>query len=153
MVRRRGYPVKAAVVAVLVLAGCFWRTYGRVVATHAELLVAMAHKGADLVAGDRLTAESMPELTYPLERAQAFVQRARARAGAAPPPSLAALEALAARYRTFVDVLDRGRRELRGDAARAALAGPLADVDAAAAAVGAALRAEGRAPAVSAGAG
>jgi len=153
MVGSRGYPVKVASMFVLALAGCFWRSYGRVVATHAELLAAMARKGADLVASDRLTAESMPELTYPLERTEAFVLRARARAGTEPPASLAALEALAARYRAFVDALDRDRRELRGEAARAALAGPLADVEAAAAAVASALRAEGRAPAVSAGAG
>lgn len=153
MVGRRGNSVKAALCVSLALTGCFWRTYGRIVATHAELLTAMARKGADLVASGRLTAESMPELTYPLERTQAFVQRARARAGDAPPASLLALETLAARYRTFVDALDRGRRELRGEAARAALAAPLADVEAASSAVTAALRAEGRAPAVSAGAG
>jgi len=153
MVGRRGYSVKVALCFSVALAGCFWRSYGRVVATHAELLTAMARKGVDLVASGRLTAESMPELTYPLERTQAFVEGARVRAGDTPPASLLALETLAARYRTFVDALDRGRRELRGDAARTALAAPLADVEAAAAAVTAALRAEGRAPAVSAGAG
>ena len=47
----------------------------------------------------------MPELTYPLERAEAFARQARARAGDAAPPSLAAFETLIARYRSL-----RGRR-------------------------------------------
>src|SRR5205814_2235774 len=68
-----GARVKAAL-ALALLAGCFWRTYGRLAATHAELLVAMARKHTDLVASGRLTAESMPELTYPPERAQAVAR-------------------------------------------------------------------------------
>ena len=124
------------------VAGCFWRSYGRIAATHVDLLTAMAHKGADLVASGRLTAESMPELTYPLERAQAFVADAKARSAGAPPASLAALEGLVARYRDFVDVLDRVRRERTGEAAAAALAAPLADVDRAADAARAAIQAE-----------
>ena len=132
-----------AVVALALIAGCFSWSYGREVATHAEVLVAMAHKGADLVAGGRLTAESLPELTYPLERAQAFV-RAREARGGAPPPSLVELERLIDRYRAFLDALDRVRREQSGDAARAALSGPLAAAEAAGAAVREALRAEGR---------
>lgn len=129
---------------VLLLAGCFWRSYGAQAATHADVLVGIARKGADLVGSGRLTAESMPELTYPLERASAFAATAARRSGAERPPSLAALETLIARYREFVDALDRARRELEPRAARTALEGPLADVEAAAAAVHAALRAEGR---------
>jgi hypothetical protein len=135
--------VKAALLFALA-AGCFWRSYGRLAATHAELLAAMARKGSDLVASGRLTAESMPELTYPLERADAFVRAARARSGAAGPPSLDALETLVARYRAFVDALDRVRREQRGDAARATLAPALARVEDAAAAVDRALGEERR---------
>ena len=102
----------------------------------------MARKGTDLVASGRLTAESMPELTYPLERADAFVHAARARSGADGPRSLDALETLVARYRAFVDVLDRVRREQTGEAARAALTPALAGVEDAAAAVDGALREE-----------
>src|SRR5262244_1780910 len=65
--------------ALSLFGACFWRSYGKAAATHADLLVAMARKGADLVASERLTAENMPELTYPLERAEAF---ARGQAGA-----------------------------------------------------------------------
>lgn len=148
MVGSRGHSVKALVVLAVALTGCFWRSYGRVTAAHTELLVAMARKGADLVAADRLTAESMPELTYPLERAQAFVDTARAHAAAAPPASLSALAALVDRYRAFVDALDQARRTRHGADARAALDGPLADVEAGGAAVAAALRAEGRASVV-----
>ena len=128
----------------MLAAGCFWRSYGRLAATHADLLVAMARKGTDLVVSGRLTAESLPELTYPLERAEAFARAARQRSAEHPPPSLAALEAVLARYREFLDTLDRVRRRETGEAARAGLAEPLARVERAAAAVQAALRAEGR---------
>jgi len=128
----------------VLFAGCFWRTYGRLAATHAELLVFTARKGTDLVASGRFTAESMPELTYPLERAEAFARAARTRSAGAAPASLDALDALCARYRAFVDALDRVRRERSGEAARAALSGPLAAVEAAAESVRVALRAERR---------
>lgn len=128
----------------MLLAGCFWRSYGPQAAVHADVLVAIARKGADLVANGRLTAESIPELTYPLERASAFLEKARARAGATPPDSLVALAALAERYRDFVDVLDRARREHEPADARAALAAPLAAVENAGARVRETLRAEGR---------
>lgn len=134
--------VKAALV-LCVLAGCLWRSYGRVAATHAEVLVALARKGVDLVVGGRFTAETMPELTYPLERAQAFVRTAQARSDDAPPPSLAALETLVARYRDLLDTLDRVRRDATGEPARRELAEALAAVEQAAAAVYEALLAEG----------
>mgnify|MGYP006992540842 CR=1 FL=1 len=124
--------VKAAALVLLVAAGCAGRADVRQALTHAGLLTALARKGADLVASGRLTAESMPELTYPLERAQAFAGATAAGAGAARPPWLTPFEALVGRYRDFVDALDRVRREEGGTAARAALAGPLAAVEAAA---------------------
>lgn len=136
-------PVKAAL-GLALLAGCFWRSYGPEAATHAEVLVAIAHKGADLVGKGRFTAESMPELTYPLERAVAFADRAAARSAEPPPPSLLALRLLIGRYRDFVDVLDDVRRRLDGAEARAALVQPLAAVEAAAAELRRALVAEGR---------
>ena len=111
--------------------------------THTELLVAFARKGRDLVATGRFTAESLPELTYPLERADAFARQARERAGSDAPPSLAQFEVLIARSRAFVDAVDRTRREQRGVDAAAALAGPLRAVEDAAAAVNEALRREG----------
>jgi hypothetical protein len=129
--------VKAALL--VLLAGCFWHSYGSLAATHVDLLVAMANKGSDLVSNGRFGAENMPELTYPLERAEAFAHTARARAGNQPPASLPAFEELLARYRAFVDALDQIRRADRGAEARAALAPPLAAVEAAAATVRAAL--------------
>jgi hypothetical protein len=143
MVGARGRRVKA-VFALLVLAGCFWRSYGRLALVHVDVLVAEARKGVDLVANGRLSAESMPELTYPLERAEAFARAATARSRGAPPPSLAAFAQLLLRYREFLDALDRVRRDTRGDAARTALAPQLAAVEAAGDAVRSALRAEGR---------
>jgi hypothetical protein len=139
--RRR---VKALCLAALLFGGCFWRSYGKLATTHAEVLTGMARKGADLVASGRLTAESMPELTYPLERARAFAREAARRSRGAPPPSLAAFETLVARYRSFVDTLDRVRREQSGEPARAALAEPLAAVESAATEVRGALGNEGR---------
>ena len=134
--------VKAIIcLACVALAGCFWRSYAARMRTHAEVMVSIARKGVDLVATGRFTAESMPELTYPLERAQAFAREARRRAGAAVPESLTAFEALIARYNAFIDTR-RTRREQRGPAAANALAEPLRAVEAAAAAVGDALRRE-----------
>jgi len=142
--RRRVKVVLTLVVNLSLLGACSWRSYGKATATHADLLVAMARKGADLVASGRLTAESMPELTYPLERAEMFAQTAAARSRGSPPASLLALERLLADYRAFVDTLDRVRREQSGEAARAALGAPLAAVEAKGEAVRAALRAEER---------
>jgi len=68
--------VKAlACLAGAVVAGCFWRSYAPRARTHTEVMVAIARKAVDLVAAGRFTAESMPELTYPLERAEAFARR------------------------------------------------------------------------------
>jgi hypothetical protein len=144
MVGAGRHTVKAIALLIVCVSatGCFWRKYAPRMRTHADLLVSMAHKGVDLVGADRLTAESMPELTYPLERAEAFARDAHARTGDAPPDSLVAFDALVARYRAFVDALDRDRREQRGKAAADALAAPLAEVVAAADTVRSALATE-----------
>ena len=134
--------VKAVVVLVVLTAACAGHSYARLMETHVELLTAMAQKGVDLVASGHLTAESMPELTYPLERAQAFATAETARRGGAAPTSLAAFGVLVERYREFVDALDRVRRERSGEEARTALAPPLGAVDAAADGVRRALAAE-----------
>jgi hypothetical protein len=143
MVGARGRRVKAALV-LLALTGCFWRHYARTAAIHVDVLVGVARKGVDLMASGRLTAESMPELTYPLERAQAFARTARSRSRDTPPPSLLAFEQLTVRYRQFLDTLDRLRRDTRGEQARVALGPSLAEVEAAAGAVRSALESEGR---------
>jgi hypothetical protein len=137
-----GVKAKRLLIALLAcavgLSGCWWRSYPARMRTHTELLVAFARKGRDLVATGRCTAESRPELTYPLERANAFGADATRRASP-PPASLVAFEALLARYRTFVELLDDTRRTKRGAAGAEELAQPLADVEAAAAEVRAAL--------------
>ncbi len=100
-----------ALVACLAAAsGCFWRSYPERLRTHAELLVSFARKARDLVATGRFTAEDLPELTYPLERASAFAADARRRADA-PPASLVAFDTLLGRYRALVDQVDRARRD------------------------------------------
>jgi len=127
--------VKAAALF-LVLTGCLGSRFERAAAAHVDVLASMARKGADLVASGRLTAENMPELTYPLERAAAFASTVRARRA---PAWLPAFDDLVGRYRDFVDTLDRIRREQRGAAAGAALAETLAAVEEAAARTRAAL--------------
>ena len=137
-----GVKAKRLLIVLLVCAvsagGCWWRSYPARMRTHTELLVAFARKGRDLVATGRFTAESLPELTYPLERANAFGAEATRRASP-PPASLVAFETLLARYRTFVELLDDARRAKRGAAGAEELARPLADVEAAADEVRAAL--------------
>src|SRR5262245_48196731 len=143
MLGRRTPRVKAIAWIVCVASiGCFWRSYAPRMRTHAEVMVSIAQKAVDLVATGRFTAESVPELTYPLERADAFARQARERAGADAPPSLAQFDELIARYRAFVDAVDRTRREQRGTDAAATLAGRLRAVEDAAAAVNEALRHE-----------
>ena len=66
MVGGDGRRVKAVATLALLATACAGRSYGRLAATHVDLLTAVARKGVDLVASGRLTAESMPELTYPL---------------------------------------------------------------------------------------
>ena len=130
--------VGVAFLCLAVAAGCWWRSYPERMRTHTELLVAFARKGRDLVATGRFTAENLPELTYPLERATAFAADARGRV-TPPPASLRAFETLLERYRAFVELVDDVRRTpdapdvaVRLDAAGAA-------VEAAAGAVGQAL--------------
>ena len=144
MVGGREGRVKAALVLLVALTACFWHSYGRAAATHADLLVSMARKGRDLVVSGRFSAESMPELTYPLERAEAFSHTALLRSGSDVPASVAAFQDLLAAYRGFVDALDRLRRTDSGPAAESALAEPLRRVEGARDAVRAALEAEGR---------
>lgn len=100
----------ALVACLAVAGGCFWRSYPDRMRTHAELMVSFARKARDLVATGRFTAESLPELTYPLERANAFAADARRRADP-PPASLIAFDALVGRYRAVVDRVDRARRD------------------------------------------
>lgn len=108
------WTVKAVGVLYLLcaLSGCFWHRYPRLVVTHAQLLADMAEKGRDLVALGRFTAESLPELTYPYERAAAYETSVRAAAESRALPSLEIFSAMVAQYRTFLQAIDdvRGRR-------------------------------------------
>jgi hypothetical protein len=125
------YAFVAALACLVVAGGCWSRRYPERLRTHTELLVSFTHKGRDLVTTGRFTAESLPELTYPLERAAAFAAEARHRL-ARPPASLAAFDTLVARYRAFVQLVDDARRDhdARGVAER--LDAAVAGVDAAA---------------------
>ena len=124
-----------------VASGCFWRSYPQKLRTHSELLVSFARKGRDLVATGRFTAENLPELTYPLERAAAFAADARRRTDA-PPASLVAFERLIAEYRAFVEQVDRERHDRSGSAEAATLDTPLAEIESTGRDVAAALERE-----------
>jgi hypothetical protein len=124
-----------------VASGCFWRTYPQRLRTHSDLLVAFARKGRDLVATGRFTAENLPELTYPLERAAAFAADVRRRTEA-PPASLLAFERLLERYRAFVERVDRERHERAGPADVSSLDAAVVAIESAAGEVAAALEHE-----------
>jgi hypothetical protein len=124
-----------------VLGGCFWRSYPQRLRTHSDLLVAFARKGRDLVASGRFSAENLPELTYPLERAQAFAADTRRRTEA-PPASLVAFERLIERYRALVERVDRQRHERDGPEDAASLDESVAAIEAAAGEVAVALERE-----------
>lgn len=95
----------------LLLAGCFWRRYPQLVVLHADLLAEMAAKGRDVLVTGRFGPETMPELMYPLERAEAFAADAKGRAGDTPPRSLTLFTTLVGNYRQFVQTLDDLRRK------------------------------------------
>ena len=128
---------------VVLLAGCFWRSYGARLAMHTDLLVAMAGKGTDLVDADRFTPENLPELHYPLDRARAFAAQAVRKSGDEPPASLRAFEALLAAYAGFCDAADRARQDAGTE--HKAVHAAVASVRQRAAEVHRALAAEGRA--------
>jgi hypothetical protein len=99
-------------VACLAMAGgCFWRSYPARMRTHTELLVSFARKTGDLVEAHRFTAQNLPELTYPLERATAFARETRRHTSEAP-DSLVAFERLLERYRELLYLADSTRQAL-----------------------------------------
>ena len=75
--RRRGADciVVSALIGVLVIAGCYWRYYPRVMETHLEVLASYASKLESLAqAGRSVPPERWGEFTYPLERARDFAR-------------------------------------------------------------------------------
>ena len=100
--------------------------------------MAFARKGRDLVVTGRFTAENLPQLTYPLERAAAFAADVQRRTET-PPASLLAFERLLERYRAFVERVDRERHERAGPPDATALDAQVAEIESAAGAVAAAL--------------
>jgi hypothetical protein len=59
----------------LLLGGCYWLKYGKLMRTHIDLLLSMAKKMGDLLEDRRtITPSMLDEFTYPLERARDFVR-------------------------------------------------------------------------------
>jgi hypothetical protein len=80
--------------AVLVT-GCVWRGYDRVLSIHLDVLAGMADKMVSIAeVGRRPTSNDMTEMLYPLERGRLFLRQYERRAGEDS-------------YRQFAQLLDR----------------------------------------------
>lgn len=105
MVRR----MRARAVAVLglvLLGGCLWRGYARVLEIHLEVLQSMAAKMCALTAGPPPVSESMGEFVYPAKRARELQQQYTSRAGE---PAYTAFGVLLDRYEGLAKTFDRSR--------------------------------------------
>jgi hypothetical protein len=59
----------------VMVGGCYWLKYGKLMRTHVDLLVSMAKKMGDMLEDRRsMTPAMMEEFSYPLERARDFVR-------------------------------------------------------------------------------
>src|SRR6266446_1671402 len=64
-----------ALLLLLVLSGCYWLKYCRLMRTHIDLLLSMAKKMSDLLEDHQaITPPMMSEFSYPLERARDFAR-------------------------------------------------------------------------------
>jgi len=64
-----------ALFLLLVLSGCYWLKYGRLMRTHIDLLLSMAQKMNDLLEDHQaIPPPMMSEFSYPLERARDFAR-------------------------------------------------------------------------------
>ena len=93
---------------VLLLAGCYWIKYEKLMLTHVDLMVAMTSKMTRLLdEGDPITPNMMNEFLYPLERARDYSRiAAKVFEGA---PSLEAFNKLLDSYDALVTHFDLSR--------------------------------------------
>jgi len=96
-------------IGAFLLAGCVWRSYERIMTIHLEVLSGMVNKVVSIAdAGQRPTPNDVTELTYPLERAQLFLQQFQSRQRE---KSYQHFAAFLARYRDFVAAVDNARTD------------------------------------------
>ncbi len=109
---------RVAVLGLLLLSACLWRSYEQIMTVHLDVLTSMVDKVVDTAeSGRRPTSNDVTELTYPLQRARQFAgqyERYKDRR------SFQAFGALLERYARFVDAIDTAR----GDAGRWAALAP-----------------------------
>jgi hypothetical protein len=97
----------------LVLGGCYWLKYGKLMRTHVDLLISMAKKMGDVLEDHRpMTPAMMEEFSYPLERARDFVRIVSPRYGGR--QSLRAFNDFLAIYAKLVEETDRLRIASKG---------------------------------------
>jgi len=137
--RFRGSGRILMVVAVFLVAGCYFGKYDKLVRTHVQLLLAMAQKLEDVTREQGAPPASLAEYRYPLERARDFARIVGGRFQGR--PSLAAFTAFCDAYDGVVRAAEsrRGEPDAEGTLARAR-----ATLDERAAAVLRALDAEAR---------
>ena len=120
-------------VALLVLAGCYWSRYPQLMETHLELLDQFGAKLEALEASGRgVPIESWAEFVYPLDRARDFARIAKQRFPDR--ESLQEFDNALARYADLVDdptLLSRGDARARIGKGRADLSRAITDTRAA----------------------
>lgn len=97
---------RAAVVLLILLGGCTWRGYGRVMEIHLEVIESMAAKMCALTAGPPPASVSMGEFVYPAKRAREVAQQFPRRRGLG---SYHEFEKLVGRYEELVQTFDHSR--------------------------------------------
>ena len=86
---------RSHLVLVVLVTGCVWRGYDRVLNIHLDVLSGMAEKMVSIAeVGRRPTSNDMTEMLYPLERGRLFLHQYGRRSGEES-------------YRQFADLLDR----------------------------------------------
>lgn len=113
-------PRHCALLILLVLPACLWRSYGAIMTVHLDVLTSMVAKTVDNAAsGHRPTSNDVTELTYPLQRGQQFVQQFESyRERESYRQFLVLLE----RYEAFVQSIDAARADpARWEALQASL--------------------------------
>jgi len=102
---------RLALVALALLAGCYWSKYDKLARTHVQLLLAMADKLVAVTGDAGTPPASFAEYRYPLERARDFVRIVAPRF-----QGRRSVDALRALCDAYEEVLRAAERSTTGDA-------------------------------------
>lgn len=97
---------RAVVVLLILLGGCTWRGYGRVMEIHLEVIDSMSAKLCLLTVGAPPASVGMGEFVYPIKRAREVGEQFPRRRGLG---SYHEFEKLVQRYEDLVQAFDRSR--------------------------------------------